>query len=748
MKKVLAKILCLAMLASVAVAPVAASAEDVSSEPSAQVRTVHIVGDESVAYITPKNYATVDNDKTGWGQALEAMGKERARFVINSVPGATASSFKDGSAEKNYGPQMNNIYAKIKKGDVVLFSFGLNETDTEALKTNLNAFIGKVKELGATAYVVNPNVSSAYAGGIVDETAEVSFDNLEAPVIALSQASNVSLETDNNKYFSSEGAIAAAKYIAEQLVEQDATLANYIGKDKTVEKSDIDYTIYYLSEDFDHATDETTGDTLVTITTTDRESDRYGNQIVVNYPATKTGSVTNLNTHDTGDQYITLTNATADDCYNYEFQGVGYNGSTDVMAQYAVVEFNFKGRETANNNTTLFKGEIQLSTSSGYNGRVHFQTDVSNTSNSGVCETNKMRSTTGTIVSDLRKTAKYNVGDWNNLKIVIDKSGKKYHVFQNDRLIVSDVENTYDVPLNYIIFGNSYSANNEMSFDDFKVYSTTEKKLAQMLSDGVENYMSDVVLKNAGDGIGNYRAYPNGQSIEDKSVWLYLPANAADTSSVTYGSLQGIGSSGATMMTISTYAESEGPGTAKPYYGIGKITSPVGYAVRGNVALYIPVTVTVGNTTVTTNSTALKIPRFLLQSALLDDTLEVGVPSIFGDAWCVAPNGSTNKSLSTEKSNWTDANILSDKFVYSGTTIKNLGNEARTFLFCTAVYGTDGKIVTMSMKSDELSAGELKSYEVSLAKQTIKDSKVADHVKIIIIDAKTLKPVANAVVTK
>lgn len=741
MKKALAKILCLAMLASAAVMPsVASAAEDISSAPSAPVRTVHIVGDEGAAYITPKNYVTVANDKTGWGQALEAMGKERARFVINSVPESTTSTFINGSDDKNYGPQMNNIYAGIKKGDVVLFSFGLNETDANTLKTHLTEFISKVKELGATAYVVTP---AKAVEGITSED----YTSLGATVIDLSTVEGLTF-ADSGNYLTSDGAIAAAKYVAQQLVTADETLTEYIDEDKSVTKNDIDYTVYYLSEDFDHVTDENTGDTLVTITTTERRTDRYGNQIVVNYPTTKAGSVTSLNTHDTGDEYLTLTNATADDCYNYEFQGLCVNGGSDVMKEYAVVEFNFKGRETKNNNTALFKGEIQLSTSSGYNGRVHFQTDVSDTSNSGVSEANKERSTTGTIVSGLRKTAAYNVGDWNNLKIVIDKSGKKYHVFQNDRLIVSDVENMIDAPLNYIIFGNSYSANNEMSFDDFKVYSTNEKKLAQMLSDGVENYMSDVVLKNASEGIGNYRAYPNGQSIADTSVWLYLPANVASTSSVSYGSLQGIGTSGATMTTISTYAENEGPGTAKPYYGIGKISSPVGYAVRGNVTLYIPVTVRVGTTTVDTNSTGLKIPRFLLQSALLDDTLEIGVPSIFGDAWCVAPNGSTNKSLSTEKSNWTETNISSDGYVYSGTTIKNLGDEERTFLFCTAVYGTDGNIVAASMKSKALAVGELKSYEVSLSKQTIKDSNNASCVKIIIIDAATLKPVVNAIVTK
>ena len=250
----------------------------------------------------------------------------------------------------------------------------------------------------------------------------------------------------------------------------------------------------------------------------------------------------------------------------------------------------------------------------------------------------------------------------------------------------------------------------------------SEKKAAQMLFEGVEEYLADK----------NFVADPDSLS-GDVSIngGFYLPASAASDASVTYGA--------PTLATGGVFTiGSNTAGTTEPYYSVSRIKAPYGYSDAGAAQCYLPVTVKIGAVNITGNA-RLNIQRHLLTNT--DATLEIGVPKL-GAVQVTSANGS-NVKMSTFKG--------SDTTIWSQTRITNIGNTKRKLLAGIAYYSADGRLLSISgTKSDEL------GFEVvtiapgasSVISRAVKADKITTGVtaKFFVIDAETLKPSVKSII--
>ncbi|GGN13250.1 pectinesterase [Actinoplanes campanulatus] len=80
--------------------------------------TVFVAGDSTAA-----TYAVADHPRAGWGQALPVFLRDDIRVVNEALSGASSKSFVDLG-------RLDRILAAIGPGDVLLISFGHNDSKT------------------------------------------------------------------------------------------------------------------------------------------------------------------------------------------------------------------------------------------------------------------------------------------------------------------------------------------------------------------------------------------------------------------------------------------------------------------------------------------------------------------------------------------------------------------------------------------------------------------------------------------
>ncbi|GGN64646.1 hypothetical protein GCM10010112_25120 [Actinoplanes lobatus] len=80
--------------------------------------TVFVAGDSTAA-----TYAVADHPRAGWGQALPVFLRHDIRVVNEALSGASSKSFVDLG-------RLDRILAAIRPGDVLLVSFGHNDSKT------------------------------------------------------------------------------------------------------------------------------------------------------------------------------------------------------------------------------------------------------------------------------------------------------------------------------------------------------------------------------------------------------------------------------------------------------------------------------------------------------------------------------------------------------------------------------------------------------------------------------------------
>jgi lysophospholipase L1-like esterase len=152
------------------------AAERADAEAGAPIKsaTIYLAGDSTVStYADTAN----DHDQAGWGQMLQALFQSAIRVDNRAIGGRTARRFLD---EK----RLDGLLESARPGDYVFVQFGTNDGNRSAtyeldgktypyyadpqtdFKTNLQVFVDRVKERGATPVLVTPPPrNTAYCTG-------------------------------------------------------------------------------------------------------------------------------------------------------------------------------------------------------------------------------------------------------------------------------------------------------------------------------------------------------------------------------------------------------------------------------------------------------------------------------------------------------------------------------------------------------------------------------------------------------
>lgn len=735
-EKLMCAVLCICMLFAVMAVPGFAE----NNCPS-RIR-VHLLGDSTVCSYSSASNAS--KDITGWGQALEAMFNEHVTFFNHARSGATTDMFLNGTATY-YGKQWNTVLKDVRSGDYVLIQFGHNDSSTsetygitkETYKSNLVKMVTDVAAANAVPVLVTSPERKTYAQYSSTGYGDT-FSGYLTEVRNIAAEKNIALielnEWSKNKYaeicgddfkkdktaigdipaldaffagdithFSSEGAISIATYIAGELEKINSSFKE-VRTTGTVTKADIEYPTIYSSEDFEKATSENNAVSL-------GNQDHWGNQNKMNDCSKNGGSRTVYEENE--NKFLRFF-----DPMGYENQlyfKLGKQTAEDIIT----VDFRFRMSDyTSVGGTQQIKMEMYSTASVDASKRINAWYGEHH--NGAAKGSTKMQD--NTVTNTKFAEGNYKPGDWNTVRIILDQKNQKNHLMLNGKALYFDGSNLPNGKLYGFRFGVCTKTTQYADFDDIRVYSISEKKAAQMLFEGVEEYLADK----------NFVADPDSLS-GDVSIngGFYLPASAASDASVTYGT-PALAMGG--VFTIG----SNTAGTKEPYYSVSRIKAPYGYNDAGAAQCYLPVTVKIGAVNITGNA-RLNIQRHLLTNT--DATLEIGVPKL-GAVQVTSANGS-NVKMSTFKG--------SDTTIWSQTRITNIGNTERKLLAGIAYYSADGRLLSISgTKSDEL------GFEVvtiapgasSVISRAVKADKITTGVaaKFFVIDAETLKPSVKSII--
>ena len=662
---------------------------------------IHIVGgSDAVAYSSTAG-------ETGWGQALDALLNEYALVENHSMIDASTTTFLTDSDE-NYGERWSSVKRKIAEGDYVLISFGANETASESeFKANISRMISEVQALNAVPVVVTPVGSGSYA----DYAKVAAGDVLVIDLASQSLTAPLTAET----------ATDAAEFVLGGLNLPAYAVAATAGN--------IYYPNVYLDYDFEMET--INGENIRFA------KDNWGNTRTAHesYSSTHNRAIISLNEETSGNKTLRINGTEADRATKF---GIPSINATD---SYVVMELRFK-MESFSNAQKQQQSYIELwngQDANYYNGgsRIIGITPLDTLGNQSFAVNGNASYTVNKFYD------KMNYGEWNSVKVILDQasqSDRKFHLILNDALICADVPQSGTANFDTIILGGAYKGC-DVQYDDIRLYSVSDEKVAQMLVDGVNNYLGaeswdmseslreDYRIIDSSRGVGNAFYLPSSVAVTNKS-FLWGDTVTSSVDAVTEEVLTAT-NGGFRLSTTDT-----GEGTTSPYRAVEYISAPYGYSTTGDEPMFVKLTLNVGGKSYVMNTDALNIKRKVLNNTSED--LEIGVPRLLNQTSVTRTNGTT---YATVKSSVTAAGSAST--LYTISTIKNTGTETRKLIGVMAFY-KDGQYLSASkvVWSEEIAPGESWKCEPSGIPINGVDGASA---KFIILDAVTLQPVMNAI---
>jgi lysophospholipase L1-like esterase len=139
--------------------PASAAQPDGAAQPDSghhgsRRRTIYVAGDSTAA-----TYAVADIPRAGWGQALPVFLRPGIGVVNEALSGASSKSFVDLG-------RLDRILAAIRRGDVLLVSFGHNDEKVDdparytepwtTFQTYLRLYLDGARAAGAYPVLVTP----------------------------------------------------------------------------------------------------------------------------------------------------------------------------------------------------------------------------------------------------------------------------------------------------------------------------------------------------------------------------------------------------------------------------------------------------------------------------------------------------------------------------------------------------------------------------------------------------------------
>lgn len=769
MRKTISKLLCMVtVLAVVLTMMPAAMVSAVYTERLPRV-TVHLLGDSTVTSYAKSETTGI----TGWGQGLEALLNDYVTVNNWAISGLSTRGMLESlglNSEAAYAEQWTTILKNVDAGDYVFIQFGHNDqktnstdeiekalsADVDAYTANLEKLIADTKAKGATPILVTPPERKNYAtyddaaaaftyaetlGGypaamravaankgvaLIDLNTETKtlLAGKKADELTAFYAKNSDGETSDPAHFSPDGALTLAKYIAGQLETAAPALADYIKTDyASVETSAISYGKTYLRMNFQKATTKeiklTNSNTEYTVS--DISGEHYSKAITDRYD-THTGAYTDSDTNTA--MFLKSDKARN----NYSLFDANSGAMTQSLMCY---DFSIKLPAGEKKSASFlirnesYKSEAWVTVYSSADGKINIKIPC------------------GDRDLTFANVEKLNYGEWNNFRVILDQTARKFHLIANGKLVCTDIpyntgsDGDKEKKTRYIYFGTaSEITGNEVYFDDVYIKSITEKQAVKMLLSAADEYLKDTVLvadATRTDGV-----------VEGSR--LYLPANAAlTTTAKTFTWNEPVQTRNVTNnkdFFNDTPETTDFSASTEPFYKSYFIYSPQGYTVanKDDAYVYFKPAITVGSTTVNTGD--LLTASFMVKRRLMldyDDTLEISVPKLMDKTNNVSPNG-TNAgwaSLYGAVTNTTE---------YTAMRINNNGTKERELLAGLCYFEGEKLHNVSKMRKLTIAAGAAADYSVGSAMAALPT--VNPSAKFFVIDAKTLMPLMDAIIVE
>ena len=749
MQKTISKLLCMVTVLAVILTMMPAVMVSAAYTERLPGVTVHLLGDSTVT-----SYETSSSGITGWGQGLEALLSDYVTVNNWAISGLSTNGLLKSlglAKEEAYEEQWTTILKNVEAGDYVFIQFGHNDQKTSSTdevdmaveaeisvyKENLTKIITDTKAKGATPILVTPPERQGYASaqtstlaGYPEAMIEVANANSVAYIdlnsyskTALSEKTADELTTyyavKDETHFSAEGALDLAKYIASQLSTAAPELAAYVKTDYAdATTSAISYGKTYLRMNFQKATTTTIQMTNngTQYDVSDISGEHYSKAIGNRYD-THTGAYADSNTNTA--MFLRSNNSRS----NYSLFDVNSAEMTQSLMCY---DFSIKLPAEGNKSASFLiqnrekKNEAQVTVYSYADGKINIKIPCGD------------RDLTFANVEDL------NYGGWNNFRVILDQSARKFHLIANGKLVCTDIPyhtgGTTTTKTRYIYFGTASGiTGNEVYFDDVYIKSISEKQAVKMLLNAADEYLKDTVLVADATKV-------NGV-VEGSR--LYLPANAAlttATKTLTWNEPEKTRKiTGDYAFFKDTPETTDFSASTEPFYKSYFIYSPQGYSAanKDDAYAYFKPTITVGSTTVNTGD--LLTASFIVKRRLMldyDDTLEISVPKLMDKTNNVSPNGTNAgwESLYGAVTNTTE---------YTAMRINNNGTKERELLVGLCYFEGEKLHNVSKMRKLTIAAGEAADYSVGTAMSALPT--VNPSAKFFVIDAKTLTPLMDAI---
>ena len=740
---------------------------------------VHLLGDSTVC-----GYESTTKGTTGWGQAFECLFSDRAMVFNWAKSGATSTSFLKGFPAQKYGRLWPSVLRQIQAGDYVLIQFGHNDmkvddedysgvaADETKFKENLTKMITETKAKGAVPVLVTPPERRNYYKSDDSGVNYVTLKEYPDYIQAVAHEQGVScldlhgwtktyyeqqkysgledfFATGDSTHFSAKGALALAKELADQ-IRTDANLSGmsaYLKDAGTVTEEDIFYPKAYLEENFELATtDDTSGAESKLVTNSNFKLQNSSNS---------GKSQTSVYAETDGNRALQWDKLTAQ---TSNFSYFVLNAQND---SFAVLDLRVMLPKPADFGNTATKATVDLQTDDWTRlARLDFTSTVDGMFVSAYAA-NKAGDNNRTLsFSNITNGADIlKAGEWNEVRLLIDHEEQKSHLIVNGALICTDIPFTYTWKnsaagkkgFRYLQLNagqdNAQTADRAY-FDDIRVYSVSDVKMAQMLLDGADGLVGRYELKSQ----------PNRQDGYTDS--FYLASSAKTTNTLGGAAMSRAFEWGTNAAATATYLEFTDnylttvttPCVSSYLYAPAGYNSAADYDGTDNSRRsYFSPTIRVGSYTGAAGSLRtvdLKIKRRLLET-VSDETIEIGAPRVFDVL--ISPDMvsalSSLPSVDAIRANFGDGG--EGKEYWNQTMAKNTGTETRRILSVMATYTEQGERLSYMANAApvELKPGESKVLNWTGVTAKNFNEKVPEGavIKFLFIDADTMRPLSQPI---